>query len=440
MSSEAHWQPLLEGAAADETWAKIREIAEALRDPDRLPGKYRGGAGLAGGSSGIALFYAYLERADAGAVPGLEDLIATYVDRSIEALGSQPMSPPLYAGFTGIAWMVDHLEGLFPEDEDGDEDGDETEIDQGVRLYLERQPWHDHYDLIGGLAGYAVYALEGLPRPGARRCLELVVDHFEKLAVDAEPARTWFTGPELLPPHQRETCPDGYYNLGVAHGMPAVLAVLAYAAAAGVKTETARALVEDGVTWLLAQELEPGRGGCFASWMAPGLEPNASRLAWCYGDLGLATTLLAVARSMGRDDWAAEARRIAHVAAERPEAQSGVRDAGLCHGAAGLAHLFHRLFRATGDAKLEQAARFWFAKTLAMAEHKTGIAGYLAELPTGDLKGTSPQPDPGFLTGAAGIALALLGAVSDVEPGWDRILLADPHPLGPGETAAHADG
>lgn len=30
---------------------------------------------------------------------------------------------------------------------------------------------------------------------------------------------------------------------------------------------------------------------------------------------------------------------------------------------------------------------------------------------------------PGFLTGAAGIGLALLGAVSPVEPSWDRLLL-----------------
>jgi lantibiotic biosynthesis protein len=34
--------------------------------------------------------------------------------------------------------------------------------------------------------------------------------------------------------------------------------------------------------------------------------------------------------------------------------------------------------------------------------------------------------DPGFLTGAAGIGLALLAAVSPVEPEWDRLLLCPP--------------
>ncbi|MEV4927094.1 hypothetical protein [Streptomyces roseoverticillatus] len=31
--------------------------------------------------------------------------------------------------------------------------------------------------------------------------------------------------------------------------------------------------------------------------------------------------------------------------------------------------------------------------------------------------------DPGFLDGAAGVVLAVLGAATDVEPEWDRALL-----------------
>jgi hypothetical protein len=31
--------------------------------------------------------------------------------------------------------------------------------------------------------------------------------------------------------------------------------------------------------------------------------------------------------------------------------------------------------------------------------------------------------DPGFIQGAAGIGLALLSAVTDIEPQWDKFLL-----------------
>ena len=58
-----------------------------------------------------------------------------------------------------------------------------------------------------------------------------------------------------------------------------------------------------------------------------------------------------------------------------------------------------------------------------------GIAGFRAwEVnPSG---GASWRTDPGFLEGAAGIGLALLGALSTVEPAWDRMLLVS---LPPGE-------
>lgn len=38
--------------------------------------------------------------------------------------------------------------------------------------------------------------------------------------------------------------------------------------------------------------------------------------------------------------------------------------------------------------------------------------------------------DPTFLTGVAGIGLALLGATTDIEPVWDRLLLLSPVAMG----------
>src|SRR5262249_14299323 len=94
----------------------------------------------------------------------------------------------------------------------------------------------------------------------------------------------------------------------------------------------------------------------------------------------------------------------------------------LCHGAAGLGHLFNRLFQATGDEHLAEAARVWFRRTLDLRQPGRGIAGFEAG------KGNAHRrllwvDDPGLLQGAAGIALALLAAATPLEPGWDRLLL-----------------
>ena len=83
-----------------------------------------------------------------------------------------------------------------------------------------------------------------------------------------------------------------------------------------------------------------------------------------------------------------------------------------------------RLFQATGDEALGDAARFWFARTLEMRQADKAIAGFPAWMPDPE------RPDavrwvaePGVLEGAAGVALALLAATTDIEPEWDRMML-----------------
>ncbi|MDP9121776.1 MAG: Lanthionine biosynthesis cyclase LanC, partial [Acidobacteriota bacterium] len=128
---------------------------------------------------------------------------------------------------------------------------------------------------------------------------------------------------------------------------------------------------------------------------------------------------------------------IARAAAARLEETAGVRDAGLCHGAAGLAHLFNRMYQTSGVEELGTAARRWFDKTLDYRRPGEGVGGFLAFDPSGSVPGAVPgaaqwRSDPNFLEGSAGVGLALLGAVSTVEPAWDRLLLASlPAPSGP---------
>jgi hypothetical protein len=98
-----------------------------------------------------------------------------------------------------------------------------------------------------------------------------------------------------------------------------------------------------------------------------------------------------------------------------------VVDACLCHGTTGLGHLFNRLYQATGNLEMKEAALAWYRCALERRLPEEGIAGFPAYAP-GE-PGASPwRSDPGFLTGAAGVGLALLAAVTDVEPVWDRLL------------------
>jgi hypothetical protein len=423
------WKPLLTGPLAETATQSVREIAAAL--PGHGP-EEGWSATLAGGQAGQSLFYAYL--ALHTAEPAAADRAADLLEAAADTLASVPLPPSLYAGFPGVAWTMEHLRGrLFEEDAEGEEAEDPLqEIDDALLGAVGRSPWQGDYDLIGGLAGLGVYALERLPHRSAALLLEAVVDRLAELAKPFEEGVSWFTPPEHLPAWQREIHPGGYYNLGLAHGMPAVVAVLAGATAAGAAAAKARPLLDGAVAWLLARRYEPGVGSCFGTSYNPGETPVPSRLAWCYGDAGVAAALLAAARAVGEPAWERQAVEVALVAAARDASTAYIHDAGLCHGAAGLGHLFNRMYQTTGEERLATAARAWFERALALRVAGEPVAGYRAF----EIEPGSDQPkwraDPGFLEGATGVGLALLGAVSAVEPAWDRTLLVSLPPA-PGD-------
>src|SRR5262249_10781140 len=152
----------------------------------------------------------------------------------------------------------------------------------------------------------------------------------------------WWTPHERLPQQLRANFPDGAWNLGLAHGAPGAIAVLARAFAAGIRSS--QPCLDRAVEWLYTQRVQGEGGALFPSLVAPGQRPAGSPLAWCYGDLGLAAALNITARNAGDAAWAAQAVAIAERAAARSGTASRVEELSFCHGLAGVAHLFNRLY------------------------------------------------------------------------------------------------
>lgn len=412
---QREWRPLLTGDSAARAWTAIRAIAGEIPASPLEPGRVDSDAwGLAAGAAGTALFYAYL--AAATGEESFEERACADLEGALGCAAAAPRQLGLWQGLLGATFSYDHLAGrLFT----AGEPEDESDADGLLLRSLTAPP--ESYDLIQGLAGYGLACLEGMPRPGARRGLERVAELLLAAAEPLEGGLGWFTPPALLPPWQAELAPLGYYNLGVAHGLPAVVVVLARAIAAGVRPGELRPLLEGAVGFLLAQRGEEG----FPSWVPRGRPPQrAARLAWCYGDPGIAGALLTAGETLGRADWTATAIGVAVTAAARDLELAGIRDGGICHGAAGLAHMFNRLWQASGREELAAAARFWFAEALAQRRTEGGIGGFQAwSVPRGAPAGPLGWvDDPGLLTGSAGIGLCLLAAVTGHEPAWDRAL------------------
>jgi lantibiotic modifying enzyme len=368
--------------------------------------------GLPIGLSGVALLFTYWDRAAPG--QGYGDAACALIDEAVDAVAAVPMNPSLFGGFTGVAWVVEHLCGgrLF----DSDAEDPNQQVDEALEQVLDHWPRAAGYDLMGGLTGVGLYALDRLPRPTAATCLRKVVERLAERAERQAEGITWFTPPEFLPAWQRELAPTGYYNVGVAHGVPGVIALLADRGTRHAADPLAGELLAGALRWLLAQRLEGG-GSVFPDWVGARREGHNTRWGWCYGDQGIAAALLSAARSSCSSELRELAIETGLAAAGRDPATSRVVDAGLCHGACGLGHMFNRLYQATGEDRLRRAATDWFERALEMREPTNGLAGFRI------WNGLEWVDDPGFLMGIAGTALALLAAATSIEPAWDRALL-----------------
>jgi hypothetical protein len=262
------------------------------------------------------------------------------------------------------------------------------------------------------LARILISAL-GSRGPLARSIVAEAVRELERRAERTPAGATWATTPAMVP--WRRGAPARTYDLGLAHGVPGVLAGLAGAVAATIELDRAKPLLEDGVRWLLAQRRE---GAISAFAVTADDEPGApNRLAWCYGDAGVAVALEWIGRVTDRPDWRRVGIELGLHAATR-DADTFVVDAGLCHGAAGLLHAYNRLGQATDEPRFAECARRWFDRTRQFALPPAGVRG---------LNGVhAPDAPParfeGLLEGGTGVALALVAASGTSEPAWDRAL------------------
>lgn len=411
-------RPLLTGEQADRARDAIRDIAAALRDPavNDVDADLREPS-LGRGSAGLALFFHELFRTSGEEAD--EQTAYAFLDAALERAADESPTALLYSGTVGVAWTLARIDGVSEDETEPDD------VDELVFHALSGAPWPSA-DLIRGVAGTGVYFLERLPHPAARKGLELVLERLTEMSEAQESGTAWYVDPATVLEDRRALFPEGYYDTGMAHGQAGVIAVLARMVAAGV--ESARPLLADATRWLLALRLPDDTGGRYPLMIdkRPDSPTHGGRLAWCYGDAGVACALLAAGQALGDSAIVDEAVSLALVSAGRDREDAGASDVPLCHGSAGLMHIFNRLWQSTGEERLAEAARWWF--DFAMKQRRAGdpVAGF-GSVRVKDEGGVEYEPLGGFLEGAAGIGLALIAAVDATRPpDWDGVLLTRP--------------
>jgi lantibiotic biosynthesis protein len=428
MSGEEHvatitnWKPILTGEAAARADQSVLEIADDLREEQWAPERIFNS--LAGGSAGVAIFYHELaQRWPESDYAALRD---RYWNSAIDTLAEAAFARPnLYSGFTGVGWATALLT-LGEHTANGGDDDAHEDLEEALLECLRSIRDPADYDLINGPTGWGLYALERWPHPRAVQALELIVDFFDERAERTPDGIRWHTAPELLPEWQRERAPKGYFNLGLSHGMPGVWVLLAQTLVRGIRPQASEKLLEGSVRWGLAQRAPGPTGLSFPTTVTEESKVPGGRLSWCYGDLGVASALYLAGQVADRPEWTQEALTLARRLTMVRQEASRNADAGLCHGSAGVGHLFNRFHQETGEEEFAHAGAYWLDVALNMRQDGIGPGRYAAWR-------QEPEPGwsamPGLLEGSAGIGLAFLAATGDRDAGWDRFLSISPVPL-----------
>lgn len=325
---------------------------------------------------------------------------------------------PIYqfGGLSGIAWTFAHLQQVLgdPSASQFEDDDPLADIHDLLLRRMEEGAEFGPYDLVTGLVGVAVYLLERLPSASAATGLSSILQYLHKRAEQRPAGVAWHTAPELLPEHQRAVSPAGYYNLGLAHGIPGTIRLLVELIDAEIHAVEAYHLLEAAMQWMVSQQMQLPSGLRYPYWVSPTSCPASVRLAWCYGDLGVSAAIYQAGLRTGRTDWTDFASTLMDSTLERPLEE--VTAVGLCHGCLGVAHIYRRLFHFSQQESYRIEALRYYQHAIKMLDSKPAHVTYIEAIDTHENSRT-------ILSGPTGVALALLAAVSPVEPFWDRRLL-----------------
>lgn len=386
---------------------KLLEIIDAIKGNNCMD------SSLFVGHSGLAIFWAYVNQLYND--PNLTNEIEKSISIGLEMFKKEKPTHTFCNGFAGVCWATDHLVAK------NSIEADISSLFEDIEPYLAITSEHDFnthlFDFMHGGIGAGIYFLERSTHPTAQDHLAKIVHFLEEQRIKSGDDICWINN--FMKSESQKLNPE--FNLGLAHGIPSVLYFLTKCYEKGIEKSKCQYLVEGSMRWLIKQKLPTKSLSTYPAITAGIPVSNSpSRLAWCYGDLGIASTIWLAGKTMRNEEWKKEALDTMLYACERRNLkENSVIDAGICHGTAGIAHFFNRFYWETKMPIFKETSDYWINETLKMAAFTDGLAGYK----TWQGEAKNWVNEYGLLEGISGIGLVLYSFLSEEEPTWDKCLL-----------------
>lgn len=387
---------------------KADQIAECIYNKVNSQQK-KSSLGLYNSEFGILLFLYYYSKYTQN--PKYILLTETYTEELLDVLSEKLESHTFCSGLAGILYLFKYLK----ENDFVDIDINDAQIafDDYLITKMRQDIARKHYDFMHGALGVGLYFLKkGTNDDAINELIEYLYNTAEK-----DPLNKIIKWKSLI---DIKTNKYGY-NIALSHGISSIIIFLCRALNKDAQNEKLLEMLNGAVNYILSQQINPHiHGSCFPSQsIENGFPLFKSRLAWCYGDLGAGLALWHAGKTVDNKEWEKKGMEVLLYSAKRlTRSETAVMDAGICHGSAGIAMIYRRLYIETGNPVFSKATDYWIEQTLKFSEGEDVLSDYMPYR-SDEVKEYSYN----LLEGISGIGLVILDRLNDDNQKWDEMFL-----------------
>lgn len=293
-----------------------------------------------------------------------------------------------------------------------------SDLDEIIFNYAIKELDKGNYDFLHGAMGALYYFL--IDAEVLNDYAKRIISKLHSIVEFTSEARIYWPFFGINDPYKLEKS----INLGLAHGQPAIIAILSKAYRLAPNDNILKGLIENATKTIIDYKYQDSRNSLYPS-IQPILQNNdhyskGSRMGWCYGDLGIALALWEAGEALVDKFFKSEALECIKKSALRKDLQDNlVKDAAICHGSAGIMHIINKFSQLSNENKYEEEVNYWkdiSVKLLNTNKNKL-LTGHCAW--SNDVKYYN---DFGLLQGISGVGLSFL-SLMNTEIKWGEILL-----------------
>lgn len=375
-----------------------------LRDVENSKIKYKDNYGLLSGLTGNLLFLVLYSKINKNYKLDIENEI-DYIFSSIE---NNEAFSSYCAGISGVCLGIDYIYKVSNLSDYKPFDFVSDSIDKFITEEFIKNLNEQNLDFLHGATGIAFYFLERV-KAGDKEFysyLSLFIKHLKEKSITKNDTITW----ELKTNKEK-------FNISLSHGMSSIIIFLCEAYGIDEKLDLDIIVLLKGASnYILKQKIDSEKyGSIFPNTSKQSINIK-SRLAWCYGDLGVAIGLLKAAQTLNDDFLLNEVLQIFDFNLKRKDLDENyVYDTSICHGTSGISIIYKYVYNLYKNPQYLEASNYWKNKTLNLYEEDKIF--YLVDRNKYDKDRIS------FLEGKTGIALGILYAKYDINNDWLKFLL-----------------